>query len=75
MQVLEDFSVGLQDARFVIGNSMLLTKGFDEALCFLQAVSGHAWEEMMLNLVVESSIPEVRHRMGFHVASRHDLAV
>ena len=75
MQVLEDLPVRAEHGRLVIGNRVLLTKGFDKALCFPQAVSGHAWEEMMLDLVVESSIPEVRHRMRFHIASRHHLAV
>jgi hypothetical protein len=75
MQVLENFLVRPKHTRLVIGNSMLLTKGFDEALCFLQAVSGHAWEQVMLDLVVQSSIPEIRHGVPFHIASRYDLAV
>jgi len=63
MQVLEDLPVRPQHRSLVIGDRVLLT----EALCFSQAVARHAWEEMVLNLVVESSIPEVCHGMRFHI--------
>jgi hypothetical protein len=75
MQVLEDLPVRPQHRSPVIGDRVLLTKGFDEALCFSQTIAGHAWEEMVLDLVVESSIPEVRHGMRFHIARSHHLAV
>src|SRR5947209_10467385 len=75
MQVVEDFLVRLQHTRLVIGKSMLLAEGFDEALCFSQSIAGHTWEQVMLDLVVESSIPEIRKGVRFHIASRHYLAV
>jgi hypothetical protein len=75
MQVLENFLIRPKHRSLVIGDRVLLTKGFDEALCFPQAVAGHAWEQVMLDLVVESSIPEIRHEVPFHIASRDDLAV
>lgn len=44
MQVVEDFLVGAQHTRLIIGNSMLMAEGFDEALRFWQARAGHTWE-------------------------------
>ena len=75
MQVLEDFLVGAQHTRLIIGNSMLMAEGFDEALGFSQIRAGHTWKQVMLDLVVQSPVPKVCNGMGFHIASCHYLAV
>ena len=55
----KDFPVGLKEARFMIGDGALLTKGFDNLLRFFQFISGNSREQMMLNLVIQSAVPEV----------------
>jgi hypothetical protein len=37
---------------------------------FFQLVGGHTWEEMMFDLVVQPSIPEIGQWMFMHIASR-----
>ena len=75
MQVLEDFLVRLKYTCLIVGNSTFITEGFNETLCFSQAGAGHTRKQVMLDLVVESSIPKVGQRVGFHIASCHYLAV
>ena len=75
VQALKDFPVGLKHARLVIGNRALLAEGFDEKLRFSQSVPGHSREEVMLDLVVQTAIPEIGEGAGFDIAgSEHLLA-
>ena len=54
---------------------MLLAEGFDDLLRFSQSVPGHGWEEVMLDLVVQTAIPEIGEGAGFDIAgSKHLLA-
>lgn len=52
---------------------MLLAEGFYDLLCLFQLVAWHTGEEMMLDLVIESAIPEVIEGMSIHIAGRDDL--
>jgi hypothetical protein len=64
----------LKYARFVIGDGVLLTVGFDDVLRFFQSVPGHGREQMMLDLVVQPTIPEVGQGVSFDIArSKHLL--
>jgi len=57
--MLKNFPVGLKKARLMIGDGTLLTEGFDNPLRFFQSISGNRWEQVMLNLVIQSTVPEV----------------
>ena len=75
MQAVQDFPVGFQHTRLVIGDGVLLAEGFDDLLRFSQSVPGHGWEEVMLDLVVQTAIPEIGEGAGFDIAgSKHLLA-
>ena len=73
MQVAKNLPVGLEHARFVIGDGVLFTVGFDDVLRFFQSVPGHGWEQMMLDLVVQSTIPEVSEGVSANITRREDL--
>lgn len=68
MQIAQNFPVRLKHTRLVIGNGMLLAVGFDDVLRFFQSVPGHGREQMMLDLVVQPTIPEVSQGVSFDVA-------
>lgn len=59
MEEAQDILIGLQHSGFAIGDGVFLTEGFDERARLSQFVSGHGWEEVMLDLIVEAVIPEV----------------
>jgi hypothetical protein len=74
VKVLQDFPVRSKHAGLVIGDGMGLAEGFDDFLRFSQFVPGHVREQVMLDLVVESAVPEVGKRVGFHVSGGEHLA-
>jgi len=54
---------------------MLLAEGLDKRLCLSQFVPGHGWEQMMLDLIVQSAIPEVDQGRALDIAGcKHLLA-
>lgn len=59
MQILKDFLVGLQEARLVIGNVMVLAESPGDVLRFFQLIPGDGREKVMLDLIVETPIPEI----------------
>ena len=59
----------------MIGDGVLLTVGFDDVLRFFQSIPGHGREEMMLDLVVQSAIPEVCEGVSANIARREHLLV
>lgn len=75
MQVVENFSIRLQPARLMIGERTCLAKGLDDALCFTQVVARHTGEKVMLDLIIQSSVPEIGEGVGFHIACRLHLAM
>ena len=58
MQMPKNFPVGLKNTRLMIGDGALLTEGFDVLLRFFQFISGNRREKVMLNLIIQSPIPE-----------------
>ena len=73
MQMLEDFPIGLKETGFVIRDVIFLAESFDDLLGFLQFVPRYSWEQMVLNLVIQCSIPEIGHGMRSHIAGTQDL--
>ena len=73
MEMLQDLFIGLENRGLIIGNVVLLAKISNDVLDFFQSVSGNAWEEVMLDLVVESAIPEIREGAWFDIARREHL--
>lgn len=53
---------------------MRCTVGSDDLLRLFQIVPGHAWEEMMLNLVIQSTVHVVIKRVGCDITSGKNLA-
>ncbi len=54
---------------------MCLAERSDKTLCFFELVLRHTWEQMMLNLIIETSIPEIGQRMSIHIASSDHLTM
>ena len=54
---------------------MFLAERSDKTLCFFELVLRHTWEEMMLNLIIETSVPEIGQRMSMHVASSDHMTM
>ena len=54
---------------------MGLTEVFDNGLGCLQLVTGHTWEQMMLNLIIQATVAKVGHRMSMNIASCQYLPV
>ena len=68
MQMPKNFPIGLKNARLMIGDGALLTEGFDVLLRFFQFISGNRWEQVMLNLVIQSTVPEVSEGVSLDIA-------
>ncbi len=52
---------------------MFFAEGLDERPCLSQFVPGHGWEQMMLDLIVQSAIPEVDQGRTLDIAGRKHL--
>ncbi len=59
MEEVQNFLVGLKRICLAIGDGVLLAESLDDRLCFSQFVPEHRWEQMMLDLVIQPTIPEV----------------
>ena len=70
MQVLQDLFVGLEHACLVVGDIVIPAEASDDRLRFWQLVAGQPREQMMFDLVVETSVTEVGDRVGDDVATR-----
>ena len=68
MQMPKNFPVGLKNARLMIGDGALLTESFDALLRFFQFISGNRRKKVMLNLVIQSTVPEVSERVSLDIA-------
>ena len=75
MQVLQNLSKGLKHSCLMIRDIMFLTKGLYNLLRLFQFVAWHTWEEVMLNLIVQSAVPEIGNGMGVNVAGSEYLAL
>ncbi len=73
MKVLQEFPVGLQQPGLVIGDGMRLAERFDDRLRFSQFVARDLREQVMLDLVVQSTVPEVGKGVGFDVSGGDHL--
>lgn len=74
MQKLQDFAEGLEHAGLIVGDFVFTAIGFDDPLRFFQIVARHVGEEMMLDLVVEATIPEIGEEATTYVARGQNLA-
>ncbi len=73
MEEVQNFLVGLQHTGLAIGNGVLLAEGLDQGPCLSQSVPGHGREQMMLDLIVQSAIPEVDQGRALDIAGRKHL--
>jgi len=73
MKVLQEFPVGLQQPSLVIGDEMRVTERFDDRLRFSQFVAWDLREQVMLDLVVQTTVPEVGKGVGFDVSGGENL--
>ncbi len=69
MQVLENLPVGLEHAGLVVGDTVILAEASDDRLRFSQLVAGQPREQVMFDLVVETTVTEVGDRVGYDVAA------
>ena len=70
MQVLEDLSVGLEHAGLVVGDTVLPAEAPDDRLRFFELVAGQPREQVVFDLVVEATVPEVGDWVGYDIATR-----
>ena len=70
MQVLEDLSVGLEHAGLVVGDGVIPAEAPDDRLRFSQLVAGQPREQVVFDLVVEATVPEVGDWVGYDIATR-----
>ena len=73
MKVLQEFLVGLQQPSLVIVDEMRVTERFDDRLRFSQFVAWDLREQVMLDLVVQTTVPEVGKGVGFDVSGGENL--
>jgi hypothetical protein len=73
MKVLQEFPVGLQHPSLVVGDEMRVTERFDDRLRFSQFVARDLREQVMLDLVVQTTVPEVGKGVGFDVSGGENL--
>ena len=59
MEKSEYLFVRLPYPSVVVRYSLFLAEYPDDHLRFFEVVSGHVWEQMMLNLIIQPAIPEV----------------
>jgi len=74
MQVLEDLSVGLEHAGLVVGDGVITAEALDDRLRLLELVAGQPREEVVFDLVVEATVPEVGDGVGYYVAAGQHLS-
>ena len=70
MQVLEDLFVGLEHAGLVVGDTLIPAEALDDRLRFSELVAGQPREQVVFDLVVEATVPEVGDWVGYDVATR-----
>ena len=73
MKVLQEFPVGLHQPSLVIGDEMRVTERFDDRLRFSQFVAWDLREQVMLDLVVQTTVPEVGKGMGLDISGGENL--
>jgi hypothetical protein len=74
MQVLENLFIGLEHAGLVVGDTVIPAEASDDRLPFSQLVAGQPREQVVFDLVVEASVPEVGDRVGDDVAAGQYLS-
>jgi hypothetical protein len=52
---------------------MLLAERPDDLLSFFQLIAGNLWKEMVLDLIVEPTEPEISEGMGLNILRGEDL--
>src|SRR5829696_7599465 len=75
MQVLQDFPIGSEHPGLVISDRVSATEVFDDWLRFAQLVPGESREQVVFDLVVEATVPEVGDRVGEDVPAGQYLPV
>ena len=73
VEIAQGFSKGLDYAGLAIRDRARLTERSHCGLCPFELVPGHLGEEVMLNLIVQSTKPEVCHGVRSDVSGREDL--
>jgi uncharacterized membrane protein len=73
VEEVEDLSVRLQNGRLGIADPALRARLEHDHMCTGDTIARHGREQMMLNLVVESSIPNICERVRTHVPGRQHL--
>ena len=73
MKVLQEFPVGLQQPSLIIGDGTRVAERFDDRLRFSQFVARDLREQVMLDLVVQTTVPEVGKGVGFDVSGGEHL--
>lgn len=64
-----------RDTCFDVGDIALLAKLFDKHLRGTQIFAGHSGKEMMLDLIVETTVPEIGEDAATNIARGQDLAL
>ena len=73
VQILQYLSLRLNNACFVIRDRILPAEGSDDLLSFLQVMPGHAGEQMVLYLVVQSTVQEVVYMTRLYIPGGENL--
>jgi hypothetical protein len=68
VEVAEDFGEGSEGAALGVGEAVLLAEGADDRLRVAQVRSGHAGEQVVLDLVVEPAECKLEEPVPAHVA-------
>src|SRR5215208_3012340 len=67
--MLQDFFVGLEHAGLVVDDTVIPAETSDDRLRLSQLVAGQPREQVVFDLVVEATVPEVGNRVGCDVAA------
>jgi hypothetical protein len=70
-QVTQNFNGTIHQVRFVVLDSPFLAKGLDELVRPGQVVSGHGGEEMVVDLVLQTTAEPVDKGLGETVSTNH----
>ena len=73
VKVAQDFPLGPQHARLVVGSGPGKAEGPNYFLRRAQLVAGHVGEQVVLDLEVEAAVHEVDHQVGLDVSRRYHL--
>ena len=68
--MLQDLFVGLEHAGLVVGDRVIQAEAPDDRLRFSQLVAGQPREQVVFDLIVEATVPEVGDRVSDNVATR-----